>query len=73
MAPVLDELAGEYTGRVKFVILDIEDNKVVSSHEGVSGTPTLFFYKKGRLADRVVGAVPRSEIARHLDSLIAGA
>ena len=73
MAPVLEELAEEYAGRVKFVILNIDENKVVSSHEGVSGTPTLFFYKNGRLADRVVGAVPRWEIARRLDSLIAGA
>jgi thioredoxin-like negative regulator of GroEL len=42
---------------------------MIASQQGVDGTPTLFFYKRGRLVDRVVGAVPRPELVRHLDSL----
>jgi len=57
---------------VKFAILNLDQNKIVASHEGVSGTPTLFFYKNGKLAQRLAGAVPRAEIARHLDALLAG-
>ena len=71
MAPVLDELAKDYAGRVKFAILDVERNKVVASHEGITGTPTLYFYRGGRLIDRLNGAVPKLEIARRLSSLLA--
>lgn len=69
LAPVLDELAREYAGRVKFAMLDLDQNRLVASQNGVNGTPTLFFYKEGRVVDRVVGAVPKAEIARHLDAL----
>jgi thioredoxin 2 len=56
---------------VKFAILNLDENKIVASREGVSGTPTLFFYRNGRLEQRLVGVVPRADIARHLDSLLA--
>ncbi len=69
LVPVLDELASVYAGRVKFVRLNIDQNSMIASQQGVNGTPTLFFYNRGRLVDRVVGAVPRSELVRHLDSL----
>ena len=69
LAPVLDELALVYAGRVKFVALNIDQSHMIASQQGVNGTPTLFFYKRGRLVDRVVGAVPRPELVRHLDSL----
>jgi len=69
LAPVLDELASVYAGRVKFATLNIDQGHMIASQQGVDGTPTLFFYKRGRLVDRVVGAVPRPELVRHLDSL----
>jgi thiol-disulfide isomerase/thioredoxin len=71
LAPVLNELAAEYAGRVKFALLDLDLNHLTASQFGVNGTPTLFFYKGGRLIDRVVGAPPRTELIRRLDSLIA--
>ncbi len=69
LAPVLEELASVYAGRVKFVTLNIDQDHMIASQQGVNGTPTLLFYKRGRLVDRVVGAVPRPELVRHLDSL----
>ncbi len=70
MAPVLDELASEYAGRVKFAILNMDHDQQIAAQNGVNGTPTLFFYKQGRLVDRVVGAVPRPELQRRLDALL---
>jgi thioredoxin-like negative regulator of GroEL len=60
----------KYAGQVKFAVMNLDRNRIIASRNGVNGTPTLFFYKGGRLADRVVGAVPKAEIARHLDALI---
>ncbi len=71
LAPVLEELASVYAGRVKFATLNIDHDHLIASQQGVNGTPTLFFYNRGRLVDRVVGAVPRPEMVRHLDSLIS--
>ncbi len=42
----------------------------IAAQNGVNGTPTLFFYKQGRLTDRVVGALPRAELQRRLDALL---
>jgi thioredoxin len=72
LAPVLDELATGYAGRVKFVLLNIDQNRLTPSQYGVNGTPTLFFFRRGRLVDRVVGALPKVDLTRHLDSLAAG-
>jgi thioredoxin-like negative regulator of GroEL len=68
--PVLEELASEYSGRVKFAILNMDQNQSIASQNGVNGTPTLFFYKQGRLVDRVVGALPKAELQKHLNVLI---
>lgn len=69
LAPVLEELASVYAGRVKFVTLNIDQDHMIASQQGVNGTPTFVFYRRGRLVDRVVGALPKSELARRLDSL----
>lgn len=49
----------------------MDQNQQIAAQQGVNGTPTLFFYSHGRLVDRVVGAVPRTELQRHLDALLA--
>jgi len=72
MAPIIEEVASAYAGRVKFVLLNIDQNRHTPSQYGVNGTPTFFFYKAGRLVDRVVGALPKSDLTKRLDSLVAG-
>jgi thioredoxin-like negative regulator of GroEL len=67
----LEQLALKYAGRVKFTILDIERDQIVASKERVTGTPTLFFYNRGRLVDKVVGALPEEELRRHVDKIAA--
>jgi thioredoxin-like negative regulator of GroEL len=70
---VLEEVAWAYAGRVKFVLVNIDLNRMTQSQYEVNGTPTLFFFKKGRLVDRAVGALPRADLTRRLDSLMAAA
>ena len=72
LAPVLSELASVYAGRVKIGTLNIDENRLIASQNGVDGTPTLFFYNRGRLVEKVVGALSRPELVRHLDGLVAG-
>ena len=70
LSPVLDQLATEYAGRVKLTKLNIDQNSLTASQHGIKGTPALFFYKQGKIVDRVMGSIPKTEIERHLSSLL---
>jgi thioredoxin 2 len=70
LAPVIEEVGREYAGRVKVALLNIDLNGKTASEYGIQSTPTLFFYKKGRLTGRVQGALPKEEIERHVNSLL---
>jgi thioredoxin 1 len=70
MTPVLDELALRYAGRVKFAILNVDTNGAVASSYSVAGVPTLFFFNRGKLADRAVGELPKIDVERYLQMLV---
>ena len=59
IAPILDQLAVEYTGKVKVTKLDVDQNVRTATRFNVRSIPTLLFFKNGKLVDQVVGAVPR--------------
>jgi len=67
IAPVLDELAMEMAGRVKFGKLNVDENPATASRFGVQSIPTLLVLKDGREIDRIVGVQPKGEIARRLE------
>jgi len=64
IAPVIEELAVTYDGKVKFTKLNVDDNPMTASSYGVRGIPTIIFYKNGQVVDQVVGAVPKAEIEK---------
>ena len=66
VTPVVDEVAAEYMGRVKVVKLNTDQNPTVASHYGIRSIPTLLIFKGGRQVDTVVGAVPKTTIAKTL-------
>ena len=70
VAPLLDELAEEYDGKVKFTKLDVDSNPKVALQYGIRSIPTLLVFKGGGAVDQVVGAVPKAEIKKRLDSAL---
>jgi thioredoxin 1 len=58
IAPVLDRLASEYSGRLRIAKLNVDENPRLASHYGVQGIPHLIIFKGGRPAERIVGAYP---------------
>jgi thioredoxin-like negative regulator of GroEL len=70
VAPIMDQLASEYAGRVKIAKLNTDGNPLTASQYGIQSIPTLLFFKEGRLVNKLVGALPKREIERHLGSLI---
>ena len=62
IAPILDQLATEYAGKVKVTKLDVDQNVRTATRFNVRSIPTLLFFKDGKLVDQVVGAVPKQQL-----------
>ncbi len=62
IAPHIDDLAKKYAGKVVFAKLDADKSPAKMREYSIMGVPTLLFFKNGRLADTIVGAVPKSHI-----------
>ena len=71
IAPMVDELADEYDGQVKFAKLDVDANPKSAMTYGVRGIPTLLIFQGGEAVKQVVGAVPKSVLKKNLDEAIA--
>ena len=72
VAPILEELAGTYAGRVTIAKLDTDANPEITAAYGVVSIPTLNFYRGGELIKSVIGARPKPELDREINELIAG-
>jgi|SRR5574344_1490712 thioredoxin 1 len=70
MAPVVDELAEAYAGKVNIGKLDVDDNNEISSRYGIRNIPTLLFFKNGQLVDKQVGATQKSALAQKVEALL---
>ena len=71
IAPIVDELANEYDGRIKFAKMDVDSNQRVPMTYGIRGIPTLLIFSGGDAVDQVVGAVPKGALKSRLDKVAA--
>jgi len=70
VAPVLDQLASEYAGRVKIAKLNVDENPKTASQFGVQSIPTMLIFKDGKKVNQLVGALPKAQIEEHMQPLI---
>lgn len=70
IAPILDEIADEYSDRLKIYKMDIEENTLTPSKYGVRGIPTLMLFKEGELAAAKVGVLPKEQLTNFLDQFV---
>ena len=68
IAPVLEEIAGEYEGRIKVAKLNIDDNPDTPPRFGIRGIPTLMLFKGGEVEATKVGALSKSQLTAFIDS-----
>ena len=71
LAPVVDEVAAQYLGKLKVMKMDVDRNSATPMRYGIRGIPTLLFFKGGKVADQVVGYVPQNVIEEKVQRLIA--
>lgn len=67
IAPVLEELAKEYTGRLKVVKMNVDENRATPTKYNVRGIPTLLLVKDGNVVDSTVGAASKSQLVNLID------
>ncbi len=70
VAPVVEEIAEQYEGKVKVVKLNTDENPQVASQYGIRSIPTLMIFKGGQRVDMVVGAVPKTTLANTLEKYL---
>jgi len=70
LAPVIDELAGDFNGKALIARLDVDESQESASKFSIMSVPTLIFFKEGKPVDQVVGLVPKQSLADKLNALL---
>ena len=70
VAPVIDELAAEYEGKLKVGKVDVDAEQQLAADFGVRSIPTLLIFKDGKMAEQIVGAVPKSQLVDKLQGVL---
>ncbi len=70
IAPIIEELSKEYEGRARVVKCDVDTSPGVAAKYGIRNIPTVLFFKNGQIADKQVGAVPKTNFVNKLNALL---
>jgi len=70
LAPILDRLAGQYAGKIRFVKVNTDEAPDLAAEFGIRGIPTLLFFKNGKIAQTLVGLRSETELKAALDALL---
>jgi thioredoxin 1 len=71
LGPVVDEVATQYQGKIKVLKMDVDKNSATPSRYGIRGIPALLLFKDGKVADQIVGFVPKDTIDRSVAKVLA--
>ncbi len=71
LAPVVDEVALQYNGQLKVMKMDVDSNTATPMRYGIRGIPALIIFKDGKVADQIVGFVPKDTIDKSISKVIA--
>jgi thioredoxin 1 len=70
ISPTVEELAKEYSGKIKVLKLNTDDNSEIASRYKIMGIPTIMFFKDGIKIDQIVGVVPKQHLKAKIDSFL---
>jgi len=71
LAPVVDEVATQYNGQLKVMKMDVDKNSATPSRYGIRGIPALLLFKDGKVAEQIVGFVPKDTIEKSITKVLA--
>jgi len=70
IVPIIEEISKEYSGKALIVKCDVDSSPGVAGKYGIRNIPTILFFKDGKIADKQVGAVPKSSFVTKLNALV---
>jgi thioredoxin 1 len=70
IAPIVDQLATEYAGKLKIVKMNVDDNPRTPANYGVRGIPNLILFKDGQVQQQIVGAVPKAHLVKAISTVV---
>ncbi|MBA7598920.1 Thiol-disulfide oxidoreductase ResA [subsurface metagenome] len=70
IAPIIEELANDYSGKVVFSKLNVDKNQMIAAKYGIMAVPTLLIFKNGKLMDQVTGALPRQYLEQRIKNIL---
>ena len=70
ISPIVEELAKEFSGKIKVTKLNVDENPGTPSQYGVRGIPTLILFKGGKIVDQIVGAVPKGRLVSMIEKAL---
>lgn len=70
IAPIVDQLATEYAGKLKIVKMNVDDNPRTPANYGVRGIPNLILFKNGQVQQQIVGAVPKAHLVKAISTVV---
>jgi thioredoxin 1 len=71
VAPIVEELAREYDGKVKVAKVDVDENPGIAARYGIRSIPSILFFRGGQVVAQSIGAVPRAELEKKLKESLA--
>jgi thioredoxin 1 len=71
VAPVVEEVAKQYLGKVKVAKVDVDQNQRIASQFAIRSIPSLYVFKGGKVVEQIVGAVPKHQLVSVLDGVLA--
>jgi thioredoxin 1 len=71
LAPVVDEVATQYNGKIKVMKMDVDRNNATPGRYGIRGIPALLLFKDGKVAEQIVGYVPKDTIEKTIGKVLA--
>ena len=72
IAPVVEELAKEYAGKLKVVKMDVDCNPQTPARYGVRGIPNLIIFQNGEVKEQIIGAVPKAQLVKAICKVVGG-
>lgn len=71
IAPTIEELAEEYSGKMKVCKLNTDDSPDIASQHQIMGIPSLLFFKEGKVVDKIVGAASKKQFKEKIDAILS--
>lgn len=71
VSPIIEQLASEYSGRIAFGKVNVDENQMISSSYGIQSIPTMMIFKNGKAVDTMIGALPKAQIEMKLKQQLA--